>query len=177
MPPIPVAVLLTLSLLGLALPAQAQKIYQTTDDEGNVIYSDTPGSDQAQTVELPRTNTFEAPAAAPRADSPPAKPQPAAASQATVTITSPANETTIPIGAGGIFDVEAEVENGLANGQSLQLSFDGEPWGDPQQAGVWHLTDIYRGPHTLVVELLDGSGNTLASSPAVQVFVLRRTIQ
>ena len=166
--------LLSLLLCGalLANPALAQ-IYKTTDEQGNVVFTDQPpaGSSSSEAVELPPTNTTPPPPAIAPVD----RNTPAEQSQPTpieVSIASPANETTIPMG-GGIFDVVAKPSPGLSPGQMLQLLMDGEPQGPPQTSNRWKLENVLRGPHDLMVRILGSSGEVIASSESVRVYVLR----
>ncbi|RLQ23527.1 DUF4124 domain-containing protein [Seongchinamella sediminis] len=166
--------LVTVLLCGtlFALPALAQ-IYKTTDAEGNVVFTDQPpaGGSGAEAVELPRTNTTPPPPVMAPVR-PGAPQQQEAATPVSVSISSPADETTIPKG-GGIFEVVAAPTPGLAPGQTLQLLLDGQPHGAPQTSKRWKLENVLRGPHDLVVRLLDSNGAVLASSESVRVYVLR----
>ena len=168
--------LLIFSLLLLPLAAAAQ-IYKTTDEAGNVVYSDKPppNSRSTQTIELRQINTTPPPAASPAlsADSEAAE-EPAAIAMAT--ITSPAPDTTIPMGAAGNFSVGAQISPSLEAGQSLLLLIDGQPNGGPQQGGAWSLINIFRGTHSLVVAVVDDKGQTLNSSEPVQVHVMRPSV-
>jgi len=155
-----------------AVPALAQ-IYKTTDADGNVVFTDQPpaGGSSAETVELPQTNTTPPPpVVAPVERTAPAQPQEPAPIK--VSINSPADETTIPMG-GGIFEVVAAPSPGLESGQRLQLFMDDEPQGPPQTSNRWKLENVLRGPHDLMVRILGSGGNVLASSESVRVYVLR----
>jgi hypothetical protein len=123
-------------------------------------------------VELRETNTTPPPPNVPRPAPKAGKVQPAMKS---VSITSPTDETTIPMGPGN-FSVSASVNGGLAYGQKLQLKLDGQPQGEPQTGTSWSLTNIIRGEHKLVVTIVDDEGNTVASSPPVTVYVLRPSV-
>ena len=165
----------TIALLALiALPALAQSsIYRTVDENGNVVFTDAPPANSNQTIERienPQINSMpppedvqpEAPAAEPEATGP----------EFAVTITAPANETTIPNGPGN-FSVSASVSPTLHSEHSLQLFMDGSPWGDPQRGARWNLTNVFRGQHDLTVGVLDSDGETLALSEPVRVYVFR----
>jgi hypothetical protein len=160
-------------LLLLPLAASAQ-IYKTTDEKGNVLFTDKPpASGEAEQVELRETNTAAAPPALPRP-----KPQPTAAATAPayrVAITSPPDETSIPMGPGN-FSVSAEVHPAMGAGRAVQLYVDGAPWGDPQQVPSWDLTNVFRGAHDLTVAVVDGEGKQLAGSEPVRVYVHRPSI-
>ncbi len=168
------ACLLALLLTGVA--AQAQ-IYKSVDEQGNVTYSDTPPEGQSsEEVELNQTNTTPPTVVTRPAPVANKTNKPAAAETPSVTINSPANETTIPMG-GGIFDVSASASPALKSGQALQLQIDGAPWGDPQPSGNWHLENVFRGQHDLTVQLLDSDGNVLGTSDPVRVYVMRPSLK
>lgn len=154
----------------------AQQIYKTTDEHGNVIFTDSPPatSTSAERVELPETNTTPATPIPPRPKPKPTPEEPQSPGFS-VAITVPANETTIPMGPGN-FSVNAEVEPALGVGASLQLYMDGIPWGKPQQGKSWALTNVFRGAHDITVGVVDEEGQQLAGSEPVRVYVLRPSI-
>ena len=163
---------LLLTTLLFAFTANAQ-IYKTTDEDGNVVFTDSPPADSASTqkieVRQPNTTPAPAPQAAPAPASEPAEQEP---TNYEVAITAPANETTIPNGPGN-FSVSASVSPTLHSEHSLQLFMDGSPWGDPQRGARWNLTNVFRGQHDLTVGVLDSDGETLALSEPVRVYVFR----
>jgi len=163
--------LLMFAALFLSLAAGAQTIYKTVDEHGNVTYSDTaPAGEQTETVQLPQLNTSEPPPVMERpAAEPAAEPE---GEQYTVNITAPGNETTIPMGPGN-FSVSATVVPPLGGGARLQLSVDGNAYGEPQTGTSWALTNVFRGAHDLTVAVVDDAGERLAESAPVRVYVLR----
>lgn len=166
--------LLLLTLLLLPLTSGAQ-IYKTTDAQGNVTYSDKPqNGTSTEEVQLPQVNTTPPPPDRPEPLSPPAPEEPAATDYK-LAITSPPNETTIPMGPGN-FSVSATVSPSLTEGRLLQLYLDGSPWGDPQVSDTWSLTNVFRGAHDLTVGVIDSEDTQLASSEPVRVYVLRPSL-
>ncbi|MDG2273402.1 MAG: DUF4124 domain-containing protein [Halioglobus sp.] len=158
--------------------AVAETIYRSTDAQGNVRFTDTPPTDgsQAQQIDIQPTNT----APAPQELHVPAKRMVSSNEQQdaktySVSITAPANETTIAIGPGN-FSVSASIGDELSPSESLQLFMDGSALGEPQEETTWALTNVFRGQHDLTVAILDPSGSILAVSQAVRVFVLRPSI-
>ena len=87
-------------------------------------------------------------------------------------ITSPTDETTIPNGPGN-FSVSASVAPAMGPEHNLQLFMDGSPWGEAQRSARWSLTNVFRGEHQLTVAVVDGSGETIATSDPVRVYVFR----
>lgn len=169
--------LLTLLLTPLAGLGQSDgsSIYRTTDEHGNVVFTDAPPTDagSSEAVEIKHINTAPPP---PKMEAPATKPAgPAEDSEASgyeVSITSPANETSIPRGPGN-FSVTASIHPALEGGESLQLFMDGAPHGAPQNTPSWDLTNVFRGQHDLTVGVIDGKGNTLSVSDPVRVYVFR----
>ena len=92
-----------------------------------------------------------------------------------VSIASPLNNATIPMGA-GIFDVTAELGVPLAEDELLALYLDDELVDSPQVNAVWTLTYVIRGPHTLQVHRLSRTGETISQSEKITVFVLRPSV-
>ena len=162
------AILLLLPQLGTA------QIYKTTDGDGNVSYSDTPpASGPSEQVKLRETNSTPAPEMVEPAPSysDPAEDTEEGA-EYSVSISSPANETTIPMGPGN-FSITASIEPALSQGALLQLYVDGSPSGNPQSSSSWTLTNVFRGAHDLKVAVVSNRGDPLAESEAVRVYVLR----
>jgi hypothetical protein len=176
---IPVMIRKTCALLLLSLvaaSATAQEIFRTTDEDGNVVFTDQPpaGSTKTERIELPRTNTTPA-TPIPPSPEPARTPAEPELPEFQVAITAPPNETTIAMGPGN-FSVSASVQPSLAAGASVQLLMDGTPWGEPQQATTWNLTNVFRGAHDITVAVVDEEGQQLANSEPVRVYVLRPSI-
>jgi hypothetical protein len=177
--PLLLALLLTpLAFFALAPSAgtPAAQIYRTTDDQGNVVFTDKPpaGATTTERVELPPTNTTPATEIRLAPEKKPGEPDTDAPAYS-VAIISPANETSFPMGPGN-FPVSAKVQPSPGKNEALQLYIDGIPWGDPQQGTSWALTNVFRGQHDLTVAIVDAKGEQLASSAPVRVFVHRPSI-
>ena len=170
-----VAPLLALFTL-MASVAVAQQIYKTTDENGNVIFTDQPpaSSGSSQPVDLPQTNITPATPVRPPPTPEPIPEEPES-TDFIVAITVPTNETTIPMGPGN-FSVTVEVSPGLDSTSQLQLYMDGIPWGEPQRGNSWALTNVFRGAHDITVAVVDEGGKHLAGSEPVRVYVLRPSI-
>ena len=162
------ATLLLLPQLGSA------QIYKSTDADGNTSYSDTPpASGPSEQVKLQETNSTPAPdMVAPAAAETVATQETDAGADYSVSIATPANETTIPMGPGN-FPVTASVEPALSQGDLLQLHVDGSPSGNPQSSRNWTLTNVFRGAHDLKVVVVNDKNDPLAESESVRVYVLR----
>lgn len=153
----------------------AAQIYKTTDEDGNVVFTDRPSADSGtgERIELKPTNTAPPP---PEVHRPEPEPEPEEELvEYSVKIVTPTNETTIPMGPGN-FLTSAKIEPNPEPGELVQLHVDGIPWGDPQKNASWALTNVFRGAHDLTVTLLDTEGAPLATSEPVRVYVLRPSI-
>lgn len=173
-------VMKTLLLTALLVLPQlgAAQIYKSVDAQGNVSYSDTPpASGPSEEIKLRQTNSAPPPPemAEPQASAPPTSPDGSAATSYTVAVTSPANETTIPMGPGNVA-ISASVEPALEQGALLQLLVDGTPSGNPQSSNQWQLTNVFRGAHDLSVVVVDPEGERLAESESVRIYVLRPSV-
>ena len=167
------------ALLATALLAQGQ-IYKVTDEDKGVVFTDRPEtvSDTAEqhieAIDLPETNTAEPVNVRP---APPPAEASSAAEEAkpTVSISSPANETTIAMGPGN-FSVSAAVNPPLSRSEKLVLMIDGQAVGPAQSSTSWFVQGALRGPHDLVVQRTSSNGRTIAISEPVRVYVLRPSI-
>ena len=178
------ALVATLLLAMLSSPALAQSdIYKVTHPDGSISFTDQPpsGSDSSS-VELldnNRTNTVPGVARKPRSSETEAESEELAVTQLTpksVGITSPIDQTTIPMGPGH-FSVLAKVEPKLEPGETLQLVMDDTPVDDPITDTTWDLKFVVRGEHTLLINRIDSAGNVIATSEPVVVYVLRPSIR
>jgi hypothetical protein len=167
--------LLLIAVLLVPLAGLAD-IYRSTDAQGNVVFTDTPPPNGSETnrVELKSMNTVEPPPLV----APPSAPGTATTDPATaytLSITSPAPETSFPMGPGN-FSVSAQVNPALEKYDGLQLFMDGKAWGAPQRDTMWDLTSVPRGQHDLTVAVIDKSGKVLVTSAPVRVYVHRPSI-
>lgn len=165
------AILLLLPQLGTA------QIYKSTDEDGNVRFSDKPPvSGPSEQIKLRQTNSAPPPEPVEyKGASTTGAPEAAADTSYNVSVATPADETTIAMGPGN-FSVSASVEPALNGGALLQLYVDGQPSGEPQSGNTWGLTNVFRGAHDLTVSVIDANGDQLAESEPVRVYVLRPSI-
>lgn len=172
-----------LALAGIVIAAllsqsAAAQIYKYKDADGNVVFSDKrPAGDHNEPVEevkLGTTNSAQTPPTIPSSEPlrKPAKPE--AVVYETV-ITSPADNTTIPMGPGN-FAVTTLISPSLGANEFLQLTIDGAPVGNPQRSNSWQLSNVFRGEHNMIVQRISSS-NVVDSSVPVTVYVLRPSIR
>lgn len=160
--------------LSLVLGASAQ-IYKTVDKDGKVIYTDKPKGDQpVETLDLPPINTlppennsgnFPAPQIQNRAE----------AIDYQVNIISPRENVTIPPGQRDL-GIAVTLNPPLAGDHWLLYFMNGELLEETQESNIL-IQDVFRGSHTLVVEVIDSNGNSLGKSQPVIVNVIRPSVQ
>jgi hypothetical protein len=167
------ALFVSLIMLTIISVAYAQ-VYKWTDSQGLVHFSDTP-HDGAEKIKIPDAQTFSPPTI-PKVKLPDEDDQGKHTAKdhtyKKVAITQPLNEATIRNNDGYLV-VTVELDPRLAEGDKVQLLFDGSPLGDPQTNLVFQLNGIYRGAHTITVEVLDSNGSVLNTSDPVTIFMQR----
>ncbi len=154
----------------MSLAAYAQ-IYRWVDSNGNVHFSDRPHKG-AEKIELPEVQTFSPP---PVPESkPPAEEDDTDASSyyTSVKITQPESEATLRDNQ-GMVSVLVNLQPNLRVGDSLQLLYDGNPLGSPQTTTAFILNNVYRGSHTVSVQVLDSKGNVVTQSESITFFMHR----
>lgn len=162
-----------LIMLLLVLPlASHATIYKWKDSQGNEHFSDKPVKG-AKRVKLPYLQTYQ-PIAVPQTTATESTLSKAAGYKS-ITITQPANEATIRNNFGSVA-VSVVLDPTLASGDKLQLLLDGQPVGEPQQATAFNIEGIYRGTHSLAVQVIDAAGKPIGESGAVTIFMHRPRI-
>ena len=163
------------------------KVYRRYHPDGVVEFSDKPlkGGDELKVEEVPTyrfnlnntpkdTGTAKTPAAAttPQASGQPKlrveKRQPGPYSK--LAITSPARDQSIRANDGTV-NVSFTLEPGLQAGHQLVYLLDGKPALKTSQAKP--LTNLTRGTHTLVLQVVDKSNHVLIYSDSVSFHVKR----
>jgi hypothetical protein len=164
--------------LCLVCVSAAGQVYKVTDEKEGVVFTDRPesfDSNKVEKIDVPEPNSSGTPPVIPpRTVRAPGNTTEAAKPEASVTITSPEDESTIAMGPGN-FSVSARVEPPLQRGESLVLMVDGQAHGAEQTGTSWYIEGALRGPHDLVVKRT-GRDGTVAISDTVRVYVLRPSI-
>lgn len=158
-------------LLSLCCFAVAQ-VYKTTDENGRVIYTNTPGDKKAEKVDISEPNTMEP--VRPRAPlSGGQKPSADIPTSYEVTITAPANETHLNPGQWDL-TVQVSTTPNLHSSHHIQITDNGAVINSEGTSAI--IANIVRGTHALRAEVLDGTGRVIGSSPVVTVYVHRPTV-
>lgn len=157
----------------LSIAANAE-VYKQVNPDGSVTFTDAPRDADATPVPLPPVNTFRPPAPPP-VSSKPRSSQADAGTYTGISITSPANETTLRDNAGNLA-VAASVTPGLQAGHKMVLMDNGKLLAE-STSGSFSLSNLDRGAHRLTVQVQDDAGKVLLSSEPVTVYLHRHSIR
>ena len=165
--------LLPLLYLALVLPLTAMAaIYQTQDADGNIVFTDTPPSENAEELELPDLNILETESSRPAsAKAASHKKSAEKRSYDKLLIDTPTNDSVIRANNGEI-SVSVVVAPPLARQDTLHIELDGTQINDGKSANVT-LDGLDRGTHTLSAYIRTQSGQVAISANQV-IFHLKR---
>ncbi len=164
-------------LLMTTICASNAQIYKWVDSQGGVHFSDTPHAG-AQIITLPDENNSSSPSSIPPKTSPePNELQDQSSvklkhSYTQIGIVQPESGATIRNNQGFV-TVTAQTEPDLYPGDKLQLLYDNAVLGEPQKNPVFEINGMYRGSHTLAVQVIDEDGNVIDSSDPITIYVFR----
>lgn len=179
------ALLLALSPLALAGgdgtddPTPGNTIYKTVGPDGQVIFSDTPpAGSEAERVEVGPTNVqpIVAPRPLPtRKLSPKDRDRQGDQGPINFAIVSPPSGTTIPPGQRFIV-LEVAVNPVPRDGYRFFAVVDGRPWVGSSSGTSLDISALERGAHHIQAVLTDLSGNPLAQSQTITLYVKRPSL-
>jgi hypothetical protein len=158
-----------LCLILLSLPLQAE-IYTYIDAEGNRVFTDRPGTGNAQRVTTTSANSMPAPPPSPSAA--PAQTATPALAYQMLRILLPVPDATIRDSAGKLI-VTATSEPALHPGHGYRLLLDGRIVGEAGRSPVFALENVDRGTHQLAVEIVDAQGRIVERTPGQPLHMLR----
>lgn len=157
-------------------------IYQQTDSQGDVTYTDTP-SNNAKEVSLP-SNSISTPSETVKAD----EKKPKANSKVTDSI--PTLETDSGYSAFGIespknletiqnepiISVKINISPELKAGDTIQVFLNGQATSDPIKSTRFELKNVERGTHQLYAVLYGADKTQLKKSNPITIFVHRNSV-
>lgn len=180
---VPTLCVFTVLALGLNASLNAQTaVYRYVDKNGDVTFSDKrkAGGDA---IEVAPIQTYAPPARKPA--TPPAQvrgvtqsdPQKLlrAANYTRFEIVSPSTNEVLRSNAGNVA-VGVRIEPELAPGNTIQFVVDGKSFGGASRNTVKTLSNVDRGTHTLSARVLNETGKTLATTPAMTFHLFRASI-
>ena len=164
-----VALVLTWSL------AAHSGVYRWVDDEGNVVFSDTPPPQNSitrdiQQVNIPPVKTVPA-LQAPRISTNQRSNKTPRQPYKQFSITHPATDTAIRENTGNV-KVQTLLNPSLQASDRVTLYMDGQVISEGRQTS-FQLSNVDRGTHTLHAEVKDKTGKTLVSTEPVSFTLLR----
>lgn len=165
--------LLILALLALPLMAHAA-LYKWVDDNGEVVYSDTPPPKKAEEIRPPSLNVT--PAVKYKAKEAPAAEEdtPAAVSYTELKVVSPAMEETIRNNNGTLtVTVSLTPKLSTEHGHTIAYLVDGKVKVKNSTSLSKTLTFIERGTHTISAKVKDVNGKTVIASDNVTIHMFR----
>jgi len=154
--------------------APASKIYRTTDEKGNVVFSDQPAQNRhSEEVKLKTTNmvpikTVEMPQAAAQPEEAKTGGQ-AGEGYSSLAITAPESGSTLRNPADAVY-VSVSLQPGLKTGDRLVLIDNGI------EQPVMQLDAPDRGEHTLIVKVVGEDGESRITSEPVKLYIHRSTV-
>ncbi|MFW5969028.1 MAG: DUF4124 domain-containing protein [Halofilum sp. (in: g-proteobacteria)] len=160
-------------------------IYRTTDEDGNVVFTDEPPSDDAEPLDLKPLTTADPvegegePEELDDADSGASDDEPDTPSNGLqgISIAYPENEKGIRHNGGNVpFEVALEPEDAaLPRGHQIEIIVDGEV---RERAASTKITvsTLDRGPHTVRARVIDNAGKTRYESDSVKFYLLRKAL-
>jgi hypothetical protein len=156
-------------LLCLAVTPCKAEVYQTQDEQGNIIYTDVPPKEGAPEVKLPPVNVFEAPDPFLSPVKPSERP-PAEYKYQKLEITSPPNNETIFINTTNIsIQLKLLPELNRSENHRLQILWDNKLLAQNQMSYV--VSEADRGEHLIQAQVVDKNGQVLLSATPVIVHV------
>lgn len=160
----------------LAFSAAYAQVYQSTDEDGNTVYTDTPGANPgAKELKLPPVNIIPSPSSTElefEVKQPAFDPE----KYRLLEIAAPQNDATVFIRTTNLpIEVKLLPPVKRALGHRLVVLWDGETLFENQTAYV--LDDADRGTHTLTAQVIDEKGKILIKSPPVSVHIRKPTVQ
>lgn len=163
-------------LLLILLPSQGYAgMYKWTNDEGDIIYSDTPPNNDAEEVILPELNTTPALKVEARPEPTQTPDESAEATSYTeFQLVNPEPDAIIRDNTGNVsvsLSLQPELDSNA--GHSINILIDGEASISNSQQTTVTLTNIDRGTHTVSAEIIDSTGKVIISSNSVSFTVFR----
>lgn len=168
----------TTSLQAAESSGEKSKIYKSTDESGQTVFSDE-ATEGAEEIEIEDPATFSSDTLTRQYDE---FTRSGGDDRATgkisynrLAITSPTDDETIRSNPGN-FDLNLDVSPAPAEDHTLQLLMDGEVYRRLDSTGPVQLTNVDRGTHRLQLQIVDGDGEVVDKGPAVTVHLLRHSI-
>lgn len=162
----------------LALALGGADVYRWIDADGQAHYSDRPypGAERVTiTVSPPASNPATNAAEPNGSTQAPEEQTPAPVRYKSLTITSPAEEQVL-WNIDAQLEVVAAVQPALQPDHAMRFYLDGRMVPADPGATQAKFSEVFRGEHSLRVEVVDSKGSTLVSSPTTAFFVRQTAV-
>jgi hypothetical protein len=167
--------LLVIFLLNSALFTQVSAgVYKRVNPDGSVEFTDVPEEIGEKPIEVAPSSSYSPPPQPKTTTLPPAVNE-AEFRYESVSITSPANDSTIRDNAGNI-SISVDSKPGLMKDHHYLLKMDGKPAGEGSSK-TFSLNNIDRGSHSFIIQILDKDKKVLIESNAVVVHLHRASVK
>lgn len=155
--------LIICTILALYLPLlNAETVYKTVDEDGNIIFTDKPSADSEE-IKLKELQTIDNPNPAQyRPPSKKSKPIDESNVYKTLLITNPTDGSGIRNNAGNV-TISVSLQPGLRSGHSIVIKMDGKEISNGSATSA-SLSNIDRGSHNIDVSVVNSAGKSLISS-------------
>lgn len=161
---------ITLYLLFTFSSTQAiSEVYKYKDEAGNIIYSDSPPSNQPNLAPAELPPVIYHPATVPVERE---KKETVSTEKLTVSISTPEQDAFI-LPTQQNFSVSASLSRTLQPNESITLFVNGKPNGSAGQTTSWTVENLSRGEYSLNVIVTNDQNKTIATSGATTIFVQR----
>lgn len=159
------------SLFMLLCTQGLAQIYKYEDEQGNIIYSDSPpeeepGLEPADLPEIILQPSVEVPENIPQAAPGP--------EEIEISIHAPVNEEIIPNHQMHIV-IRANASRALGQGEKASLIVNGQEYATSRSIHNWQITDLVRGEYSIQIQVVY-EGAVIGQSETVVVYVQRNTI-
>ena len=157
-------------ILSSLLAVAEDTVYRSTDKNGNAVFTDQ-ATENAQEIEIKETATYTetVPTYTPTSKT---KNVYKSIGYTSLSILQPASEEATRSNSGNL-TVSYSLQPALESKHSTELLIDGSPVQSSGSSGSFSLTNIDRGTHTLMVQVIDDSGSVLITSDSVMITMLR----
>jgi hypothetical protein len=160
---------------GLSAYVSNAAIYQSVDEQGNVVFSDEPTTN-SEPVKLPPLPTYQPPKY--QAPSQPDEGTPAAGvGYRQISVVSPAPDETLRDNTGNVsVKVAADPQLNAQAGHRFQYYLDGQVQGEPSASPQATFQNLDRGAHQVEVAVVNREGQELGRSSSVRFYLHRHSV-
>jgi uncharacterized protein DUF4124 len=156
--------------LSFQVIATSAKIYVWRNEQGVLVFSDTPRPG-AEEVKVKPQNSFSSSIDTSILDITPQK----IVDDFQVIINQPEDKSSIRDNTGSVY-IAGRVQPVFKAGLKIQLYLDGKKYKKPQSKAIYILRNVDRGEHQIKMVLLNNKGKEIASSKTITFYLFRISI-